>query len=329
MKVMFLESAVFYLFLALLLGASPLLSQHISVTFEGRNFSKGPSASQVRELANSILRERVSRYSRCDVRLTGQSTVCDLHFVLRRAHIKTVSGKLIVKELSGRIPVGNLLVLLQGRLRWPESMLVKDVRVKIDSNRLAKWLSSSTSISTVRSLPSGASCRSNLRSVKSQKERKTIVRHFLDEGCSVSFGGGRANIRNANPKNILYLSGVLPDVLGSMDVEAVGVPVALPSGAIGYDCSLVIADGVLKPQGPERYLAAAEFSRTMELLRSELDDALVCRSFVNDSHIADDGALEMRGVAVVGMFGHLDRVRRRGRAAKRFQGQTIKLNIFR
>ncbi len=51
-------------------------AQPISVTFEGGNFSKGPSVSQVRELARSILKDRVVRYDRCNVRLKTHMFPC-------------------------------------------------------------------------------------------------------------------------------------------------------------------------------------------------------------------------------------------------------------
>ena len=320
---------LFLLLLLLALSQKFLQAQPISVTFEGNKFSKGPSASQVRKLVHSLLSERIARYSRCNIRLTGQSTVCDLHFAVFRPQIKTVAGTVKLREVKGRIPIGNFLVLLQGRLRWPESVLAKDIVVKMDSNRLSSWLSSVTSINNARGLGAGSSCRSSLRAPKKKAKRKDLIRKFLDVGCTLSLSGKKTVIRNASSSGLLYLVGNLPNVLGAIDVECLGNVAPLPCGDVAYDCSLVIVDGALKPQGPERFLAASEYSKGLAQLKTELDDALVCRSFVERARMTQNGTLEMSGIAVIGLFRHLDRIRQRGWAAKRFQGQTIKINIFR
>jgi len=317
------------LLLAAMHANTTVRAQPISVTLEGAGFAKGPSASEVRTLARSIIGRRFARFGRCDLRLTGESTACDVHFTLQRAQIATASGQVAVKELTGRIPVGNILVLVQGRMRWPESMLAKDIRLRIDGQRLSACFGTGGAVRAMHVVPAGGSCRFDVEAPRDGDARKALVRHFLDKGLSLTFGAGTPSVRLGGTEGALVVSGALPTVFGSHGVESLGAPTATPWGSLAFACSVASVAGRAQTYGPERMLAAQDISAALTCVQDDMDNALEARTFVERASVTDTGDLLVEGMAVVGLFQHVERLRAQNSKGHGYVGPTIELNVFR
>ena len=311
-----------------LMSNSFLEARSILVSFQG-DFSKGPRDDQIRKLAAALLKSRGVSFRQCRVMLEGSSTVCNLHFDLEGLRVAIPSGRIGLQRLSARVPVGNILVLMNRSLPWPESVLAKDLRVEISSQELCRFLSSATTVKDCRVLDYGDRAKLELKAFYGRKDKRRAVKHYLEQGCALDLLNRRVYLRNAAPKGLVFLRGRLPRVLGRIEVQCLLHPKTLPDGGLAFSCSSIVVDGMIKKECPELFLASEEFSRLLQRLRSELDSAFSTRSFLQWAGLERGSGFAIEGMALLGMFDYIDGLKREKNEARSSREASLKLNIFR
>ena len=189
-------------------------SYRLSIHFDSPSFSGNITRGQVREVFGRILKGRTFTFKRARVTLKGSPQTCNVFFEFLNG---TISNDVSFSSIKGRVPVGNLLLLINDRLKWPVSVVMKDLSIKLSGDSLEKIVVNSNSIQNVEIIGSQCVCKGNLGILwKKENRNEVLVKEFYKRGISLTLRKQLVYIKNLNPKPVMILSGLVPEYLGQI-----------------------------------------------------------------------------------------------------------------
>lgn len=308
----------------------------VDVKFDSPSFSREFTRAEIREVFSQLIKKRSFLSKRTQITLKGSPAVCNVIFEFFDGVIfqkepasqrsKTVDAsassidlnpsdliEIPFQSLRGRIPVGNLLLLVRDRLKWPVSVVVKDLEIKLSVNAFAKIATGIGSLRIMKVVASGNTSPTDLGIVwKKEKNNEFLVKQFYEKGISLAVRRQAVYLKNISDSSFMILSGRVPGYLGALELHLIGRPVAIPGGLISFKAQALVLGGKVQFETPLLKIAEGEFGDALNSFTCFLNEAFKIANYAEEV-IVDDEVVTIKGIGLISL---LDCVR--GRQAEKW-----------
>lgn len=311
----------------------------LTVDFDSPSFFKEFKRTEIRDLFIQLLENRLFACQSSRITLKGSPEICNVEFEFNKGTIfqkrqdfqslKKEDGQGTLGEVNpgdindlkksdlievsfqfikGRIPVGNLLLLVRDRMKWPVSVVVKDLKLQLSVDSFSKIIIAGGSVKKMVIVAADSTCKSELGiSWSKDKNNEFLVKNLYERGLSLVMERQFLYLRNVRDSSLMILSGHLPQHMGVEEVHLIGLPVAIPGGAISFKSRALVKRGVVEFSTPLLKIAEGVFGRNIDSFTDFTNEAFNMVSFVDEVSI-DDTNITLTGI---GLLNLLDCVRER------------------
>ena len=277
----------------------------LSLYFDSPSFSGKITKSQVREVFGQIIENRMFVFNRAKITLKGSPQVCNVGFEFFNG---TICDDVSFYSVRGRIPVGNLELLIKNRLKWPPSVVLKDLSIKLPVESLAKMVVDSHSIHKLEVIEQQCVYKGDLGILwNKEKSNNVLVKEFYKRGISLALKKQSIYLKNLNTLPLMILSGSVPEYLGQTKLHILGRPVVIPGGGLSFKASALVQNGKVHFESPLLKLAERSFGKSIGEISDRLNEAFGVVAFAEDV-ILSDRDVTFTGIGLLNM---LDSVRAR------------------
>ena len=256
---------------------------HLDVVFD-LPFYKRIKKDEVKRLALRLLYKRNFYCERGLITLKGTPDKCNVLFSFIDGIIENdLKEKVKFNKLEGRISVGNIYLLLKNKLKWPVSVVAKDLEISFTNSAFARFISYNEYISTVDIVKPNKIWQGN-SSLRWQKDRDNsyLIKSLMKCQIDVGVRKGYLQFKNSDDKSFVVLSGEMPQFMGKKEAFLFGRFVIAPGGNVAFSAFCLLAKGKAYFDSPLLKLAEAQFSSHVSKAFESMNSSFKVVAFANE-----------------------------------------------
>ena len=266
-----------------------------------RSFWNKVGQDKVSRMVEQICRERSLSCSNVDVTFQGKPTNCNLIFQFRQVQL----GSLLLEGMSGRVPIGNLYMLVENMLEWPASVVVKDVDLSLKCDHFSEFVSKDETIVQYTFIPRRAVITPANQLVRVPfKGQNEIIPRLYKLGLTFQMRGGQPSFRNIGEETLVGVTCTVPSYIASEEeVFLIGKMMAVPGGCLAYKAFLMVLKGNVLFSSPLINLAERHMSKVLLQAISKINDKSKTVFFPEKMSLEDD-LVVLGGTGIVNLLSY-------------------------